>query len=72
MSPNTDNRLYAISARQTSHEEYEDTPAPPAIVPRRYGLISITFFTVPDAARELSTSRVVEVIITYVTPRGCA
>ena len=27
----------------------KDPPAPPAIVPRRYGLISMTFFTVPDA-----------------------
>lgn len=28
----------------------EQSAAPPAIVPSRYGLISITFFTVPDAA----------------------
>jgi hypothetical protein len=28
-------------------------PAPPAIVPRRYGLISMTFFTVPDATVRL-------------------
>ena len=27
----------------------EQSAAPPAIVPSRYGLISMTFFTVPDA-----------------------
>lgn len=65
MSPNTDNQLYADSARQTSHEECEDTPAPPAIVPRRYGLISMTFFTVPEATCQLRPSHVAEVTVTY-------
>jgi hypothetical protein len=39
-------------ARKTSSEECRNAPAPPAIVPRRYGLISMTFFTVPEAASQ--------------------
>ena len=32
------------------HHDRENAPAPPAIVPSKNALISITFFTVPDAA----------------------
>jgi len=36
---------------------HENTPAPPAIVPKRYGLISMTFFTVPDAGQRISMNQ---------------
>jgi hypothetical protein len=36
-----------VDIRQTEH-----IPAPPAIVPSRYGLISMTFFTVPLARHD--------------------
>jgi hypothetical protein len=43
-----------ICVTDATWKEHEDTPAPPAIVPKRYGLISITFFTVPDAVQRIS------------------
>jgi len=38
--------LHSFAKRRSQKEQ---SAAPPAIVPRRYGLISITFFTVPEA-----------------------
>ena len=35
--------------RRKRRKEREGVPAPPAMVPSRYGLISITFLTVPEA-----------------------
>lgn len=35
----------------SNEDTHFNLPAPPAIVPSRYGLISMTFFTVPEATR---------------------
>lgn len=37
--------------------QYWQSAAPPAMVPSRYGLISITFFTEPDAMYEPADAR---------------
>jgi hypothetical protein len=52
MSPNIGNQLWQNESMFLSLK-VGHAPAPPAIVPRRYGLISMTFFTVPDATVRL-------------------
>ena len=41
----------SVSTSLIAQEKEENVPAPPAMVPSRYGLISMTFLTVPDAMR---------------------
>ena len=38
-----------LHSMDSTRSQYEQSAAPPAMVPSRYGLISITFFTVCEA-----------------------
>jgi hypothetical protein len=49
-SPNIDNRLHiGVSSSPLAIADIQNAPAPPAMVPSRNLLISMTFFTVPEA-----------------------
>lgn len=49
MFPNIDSQLGMTVSNNQGMESEVCLPAPPAIVPSKYGLISMTFFTVPLA-----------------------
>lgn len=59
--------------RRKRRKEREGVPAPPAMVPSRYGLISITFLTVPEAVRfacfTVSTTRLDPLSMQSIRPR---
>ena len=55
MFPSIDSRLKCMINVVTRFARESGVPAPPAMVPSRYGLISITFLTVPDAVNRVKT-----------------